>query len=103
MKKMIMVIIIGLFVCASPATAGMLGVPGPGSTEEGKWLKNKIHDKINKGNSRAAKKLSEVLKSSGWDKETNKQADKEYKQHLLNKCLKDPKCRSSMVQNDNNL
>jgi len=79
----IVTVVIVLLSFVSPAMAGgIFGLPSPMDTEEGKWIKNKIHDSTKKigdrSNSKILKKAAEIMSNTGWDKEENERATKEY-------------------------
>ncbi len=52
-----------------------LGMPSITNTEEGKWVKNKIHDAIEKygkrHNNKILREAAKIMRGAGWDKEEN--------------------------------
>ncbi len=87
MNKIICLVAVFFISLVSPVMAvGPLGVPSPMDTEEGKWLKNKIHDTAekygNRFNSKILKKSAKVMGNAGWDKEKNERATEKYNQGI---------------------
>ena len=88
MKKAIyfFCIVIFLSIASSVMAGSPIGMPSPMDTEQGKWLKNKIHDSTKKYgdrfNSKILKKTSKIMSNTGWDKEENERATKEYNERI---------------------
>jgi len=89
MKKTIYLLGISIFLLSAKlAMAGPpFGMPSITDTEEGKWVKNKIHDGIEKYgeryDSKTLKGAAKVMRGAGWDKEENQRAEEEYNKKLF--------------------